>query len=584
VTHFAPLGGDRADASSPEADAEQAAAAGTEALERRKLVVFIDLDSGLLPTRNRILDEVSSYLSSHATDLSTMVVSYGRSGLAVDQPFSSSPAEWSRAIAAAKEMPSRGVQRHQEQQRMVDNIRQIQQKAEHADPAGTRQARQQLGELMGSVRVQAETTRLDAMATLRAMETLVSVLSTVPGPKSLLYVGDGFPMRPGEDLYNLLADVFENDQRFAAQPGGSSNSGSSSSPSAPGGGSSAGGQRAGIAESSDLGVMSESTSMLRAQSMNHDLGPDLRSLTATANIHRVTLYGVSSDSRQLTARADSNLGSNVPGNAAAAYDSTRSQLREESLMRMTDDTGGLSLGPDAAVDRFLDKVFADEGSRYSIAYPSPHGGDSKYHRIKVKLARKDLELRFREGYIDRPRNVTPGDLVAGALLLGGGDNPHHFDLELVSQEPAPNDQMTVTMKLLIPIDELQLAAAGGQHESKLDLYVLSQGAKGAIAPMRTLSFTAALTPEQLAVAKGKLYGATLPLVLDKGPQTLAIGLVEPAAQRTSVARAELDVGSAMPVTLDAGGAPPPRPANGPAPAAPAAPAKPAGTPTPRPIS
>ncbi len=76
---------------------------------------------------------------------------------------------------------------------------------------------------------------------------------------------------------------------------------------------------------------------------------------------------------------------------------------------------------------------ADEDNRYSLAYVSPHGGDSRFHRIKVKVNRKGVELRHREGYIDRPRDVRVGDLVAGALLLGSGENPHQLEMEMASQ-------------------------------------------------------------------------------------------------------------------------------------------------------
>jgi VWFA-related protein len=517
-------------------------AAPAAADDPRRFVVFIDLDTALIPERNRVLDELSAYLDAHGRNTSAMVVTYGRGGLDVGQPFSTSPAEWSAAIAAAKEMPSRGVQRRAEQQRMIDTIRQIQTRAEHGGTMERRQARQQLSDLIASVRIQAQNEQIDATATLRAIQTLASVLATIPGPKSMLYVGDGVPVRPGEDLFNLLADVFEGDDRFTERSGfdtGGSSSGQSGGSSGGGGGSSA---RPGNVAESTFGPMMESTNTLRSSAMDFDLAPVLRAVTATANSQRVTLYGLSSDSRDMSARADVNLGAHVPHNAAAAYDTSRSSLREESLQRMAEDTGGLALPPDAAVPPFLDRLLADAGSRYSLAYPSPHGGDSKYHKIKVKVARRGVDLRFREGYIDRPNDIRVADLVAAALLFGSGENPHRFEIGVVSQEPAENDRMTVTLKLRIPIEQLQLTPAGEQHETRLDLYLLSRDASGDLAPVKTVSFTAAVPAAAMGDVKGKFYGATVPLVLDKGKQAIAVGMVEPGAQRTSVSRAEIEVG------------------------------------------
>ena len=64
--------------------------------------------------------------------------------------------------------------------------------------------------------------------------------------------------------------------------------------------------------------------------------------------------------------------------------------------------------------------------------------------------------------------------------------------------------------------------------------------------MRSVSFTVTLSAEQLAQAKGKgkFYGANLPVPLKKGPHSIAVGIVEPAAQRTSVVKTELEVGGA----------------------------------------
>jgi hypothetical protein len=290
--------------------------------------------------------------------------------------------------------------------------------------------------------------------------------------------------------------------------------------------------------------MAQSTQTLRTDALGLDLTPEIRALTATANSHRVTIYGLSSDVPGGAAQADMNLGARVSPSAALTYDVSRAQTREQSLRLMADETGGLSLPPNAGVGPFMDRVLADQENRYSLAYVSPHGGDSEFHRIKVKVNRKGVELRHREGYIDRPREVRVGDLVAGALLLGWTENPHRLEMEVASQTPGENDEVTVTLGIHIPIDELHLVPAGDNQEAKLDLYVLSKDAKGELAPLRSVSFTVSLSPAQMAQSKGKFYGATLPVPLTKGAHTVAVGILEPAAQRTSVVRTAVEVGSA----------------------------------------
>ncbi len=539
VEYFARLTGGVVNAAATTAGGGAPDRATAAEREAQHLIVFVDTDSQQLLNRNRVLDEISEYLASHAQDTTAMVVTYGGSGLDIKLRFSTSPVEWKTTIDAIKEMPSRGLLRAAEQRRMVESIKHIQRGADQQRSVAA--ARDDLDGLIGSVRTEAESMRMDGSATINAVQTLVGVLSTVPGPKSMLYVGDGVPIHPGEELYNLLSDVFESDRRFEQ----SGTAVASTSPTSDGvgtGDAPSGGGGAGGFTPPPL-PMANSAQNLRLDALSLDLTPELRALTATANSHRVTIYGLSSDVQGGAARADMNLGSRAAG-AALNYDVARSQVREQSLRFMAAETGGLSLPPGAGVTPFMERVLADDANRYSLAYVSPHGGDSRYHKIKVKVNRKGVELRHREGYIDRPRDVLVGDLVASALLLGWGENPHQLEMEVASQAPAENDEMAVIFSLYVPIDHLHLVPAGEQHEAKLDLYIMSKDVKGSLAPLRSVSLTVTLSPADLAQAKGKFYAANLPLSLAKGPHTVAVGVVEPAAQRTSVVTTEIEVAAA----------------------------------------
>jgi VWFA-related protein len=428
-----------------------------------------------------------------------------------------------------------------EERRMLETIERVQAASAHGQTL--QEGRSQLDELINSVQVESETLRADGVATIRAVQSLVTGLSTVPGQKSLLYVGDGVSVRPGQAFHNLLADLFEGDRRFS-QPGGSvSELGGSpgTGSSEQGQGESSGGFGA-ARNDSRVTPMSSSTNTLRMEGMSNDLTADLRALTATANSQRVTLYGISTGEQRIAPRADVNVGTRTSTTALQNYESSRSQLLDRSLQQMASETGGLALPAQARIDGFVDRMLTDEQNRYSLAYVSPHGGDSRFHRIKVKIDRKGVRLRHREGYIDRPRQARVGDVVAGALILGAGENPHHIEMELQSQEPAESDEVRVSFTLRIPIDEIHLVGAGDKHEATLDLYVLSRDGSGAFAPMRYVALNVVIPSDRLEEAAGQFYGATLPVILKKGPQTVAVGVVEAAVQRTSVVRMELEAG------------------------------------------
>jgi hypothetical protein len=93
--------------------------------------------------------------------------------------------------------------------------------------------------------------------------------------------------------------------------------------------------------------MSGSTSTLRIDGMSVDLTPELRALTATANSQRVTLYGLSTDAAGGAMGAE-NVGARTSANVLQAYDTARSQLYEQSLQFMAEETGGLALPANAA--------------------------------------------------------------------------------------------------------------------------------------------------------------------------------------------------------------------------------------------
>ena len=301
--------------------------------------------------------------------------------------------------------------------------------------------------------------------------------------------------------------------------------------------------------------MAQSTQTLRIDAMSLDLTPELRALTATANSHRVTIYGLSSDVQGGAGRADMNLG--IAGARRARRSTTTCRDRRCGSSRCSSwptRPEGWRCRRAPASTSFMDRVLADEANRYSLAYVSPHGGDSRFHKIKVKVNRKGVELRHREGYIDRPRDVRVGDLVAGALLLGWSENPAPVGdgggLAGARRERRDGGDASACT---FPSTSSTWSPAGEQHEAKLDLYILSKDAKGTFSPLRSVSFTVTLSPAQMAQSKGKFYGANLPLSLAKGPHAVAVGMVEPAAQRTSVVRTEIEVGGRPRAVLGAEG-------------------------------
>ncbi len=83
----------------------------------------------------------------------------------------------------------------------------------------------------------------------------------------------------------------------------------------------------------------------------------------------------------------------------------RTRINPYSLRQITDDTGGytevvkdtVDLGP--ATARIADEL----NKQYTLGYPPPNGGDSKFHGIRVRVKRPHHRVRARRGYIATPR-------------------------------------------------------------------------------------------------------------------------------------------------------------------------------------
>ena len=87
---------------------------------------------------------------------------------------------------------------------------------------------------------------------------------------------------------------------------------------------------------------------------------------------------------------------------------------QENLRSIAEGTGGFAVLNTNAPERGVERMMAETGTYYLLAYYSPAPpNDGKRHRIKVKVDRAAVRVRAREGYV-APRKAAP---AATALPL-----------------------------------------------------------------------------------------------------------------------------------------------------------------------
>lgn len=185
----------------------------------------------------------------------------------------------------------------------------------------------------------------DARAALSSLTDAVAKLGALPGGKSLFYISDGIPTRPGEDLSLLIADWC------------------GSIPHVP----------------------------LR------ELAPTLRTVGAYANAHRVTLFTFEAGGLKGTTGASAEFSQNI---VSLAADRARIENQQDSLTSLASETGGLAILNANDLAPSFGRVAQALRNHYSLGFSPRAKQDGKEHRIKVKLAKRlaGAELRFRQSY------------------------------------------------------------------------------------------------------------------------------------------------------------------------------------------
>ena len=103
-------------------------------------------------------------------------------------------------------------------------------------------------------------------------------------------------------------------------------------------------------------------------------------------------------------------------------------------------TGGRSaLGTD--IGEVVEQARTDLGSYYFLGFEPRREPDGAFHKLKVKLKGRGLEVRHRTGYVDKPGLAKVADRTTSALLLAHDDNPLGIQLVFGPPTPGPGERI-----------------------------------------------------------------------------------------------------------------------------------------------
>ena len=438
--------------------------------QRLRLVVFVDDVNIAQGTRATMLEHLSTFLHQGLTPGDeVMLVRYTQS-LDIRCSFTSDLAKVDSAVTELRGLSS--------------DMRKFGESRDHAfeDIIDALYANEGFGPLVeGRIRAWAEQESAVVRGTLDALDVVVSWLAGVPGRKAILYVSDGLPLRPGDDLFQWAANAS---------------------------GYKAGRRMSGIS------------------AQGFDLSKRFRAVTSHASRNRIAFYPIEA----FGARASR---SRVIGQALVAS-------RQDGLRFLAQDTGGREMLNAADPLAALRLMGEDLTSYYSLGYTPDRPGDDVEHKIEVKVKVKGAQARYRQWYRDKPTGEAVAERTLAVMRFGPEDNPLGASLEI---QPAKeqNGVMLVPVRVKVPVAKLYLQPKDKARTGRLRLYVVAS-AGGTTTPVKETKVVTVELPEtEAAAGSTREYVHDVGIPLKAGAWSIGVAVRDELAATTSYLRKDFTV-------------------------------------------
>lgn len=438
------------------------AAAAAEAVpeeQRLYVVVFVD-NFNIRPfNRNRVFARLRSWLNDNVrTEDRVMLASYNRT-FKQRVPFTTDPRLIAGALIEMERETGYGVHRDSERRELISEI----ERAEN------------INQVIGQVRTYASSYHNDVMVTIDAMKEFVSSLGGLPGRKAFLYVSDGIPQTPGEDLYFHLNDKFQN------------------------------------------------VSSVLMGAREFDATRRFTELANQANANRVTFYTIDAAGLRTMTAASAEQQS---AGASTFVDSQNIHNLQAPLLMLAEETGGRAIINTNDVGPALANITRDLRTYYSLGYQPSHQGDGRFHRIEVKLKNRQrgMQVRHRAGYRDKSTEQRMSDATMASLMFGELANPLGVGLEFGTMSRREDGNVLVPIHLVIPLDKVTMLPQQESHVARIKVFVAAADADGGISPVQSAQLPIAVPSGDLATAKEKGWGYDVSLLMRPGQHRVSVGV------------------------------------------------------------
>lgn len=209
----------------------------------------------------------------------------------------------------------------------------------------------------------------------------------------------------------------------------------------------------------------------------------------------------------------------------------------ESLPRMlAEQTGGRYMNTNTVAPA-IEAMDHEIRTYYSLAFQAQHSHDNKYHKIKVKVKRKGLKLRYRPGLYDFDPEVLLAQQMASPAQFDkvGGNLP----LVVKVDTKHKGGQLQVAATAITPLNQLTFIPDGQEERGEVTVFLAVYDVKGNILDLKRHDQSLKIPSKALSKAGNYPFTYTMKFNLPEGSYTVAMALFDKPSGNSGLANARV---------------------------------------------
>ena len=340
-----------------------------------------------------------------------------------------------------------------------------------------------------------------SVVSMRAIDSVVNTLAGAPGRKVLLYVGEGIPTLPGAGMYAEYVN------------------------------------RTGDGADMSVGMYHvDYNSDYTREIGNFDLEPVMEQVADHANSAGVVIYAVDAEESHSGIIRSALTEQGARSQTLSEVD----EIYRAPLEFTTSATGGKLLRSSGRLEEQLTEAVQNLDTFYSLGFIQPEGWEpGSEHQIKVDVKGRGMRVRHQESVRIPLVGEPEARAVVAALMYQAGGNP--LEIKVNPGTEVPRDDGTAALPVLVemPVENLTLVPRETTHAISLTLYVSTKDAAGNPGSVQRIPFHLDIPNDKVEDAKGQSAHYSLPVILRKGDQHVAVGVRDDLSGAFSVVRIDV---------------------------------------------